>query len=383
MAQPVGACRKKLHMVCEADAACGKFPPIFPIWHAGRQHLRTGFPNEMSDTVRQKSRAAAAIAAGAMVRLFDPRFSGGVTPRPRFLAFILLCLLLHLAILGFLLWEDNKTEFAPPEESTVEVIAEPPPPPPPPPEEEKKEEEQKQEEKKPPPPPPPPPKLEEPATDAPKLESKAKSDIDSPEEQKEAKTPRKEPPTEKVVPKDEKPEGLKDAQDDDDGKDKAKPAPMKEEEDKPDAEVIERAEKKPSETQDAPDAKAAKKGQGMTIADMVAAMAPLPDYKLAAPPKTSPVGGGQAKTTYLSILYGLIMPHMKIPARVRDIQMSSKGVVAFYIDENGNLTHQAIYKTSGLPDLDAAALAAVRAAAPFPAPPRGLPHAMLFSYATK
>jgi periplasmic protein TonB len=341
----------------------------------------------MSETVRQKSRGAA-IAAVAMERLFEPRLGGGVTPRPRFLAFVLVCLLLHLAILGFLLWEDQKADFAPPpEENAVEVITEPPPPPPPPPQEEKKEEppppeEKKQEQQKPPPPPPPPPEMEKPATDAPKLESKAKSELDSPEEQKEAKTPRNEKPTEKLAPKDEKPEALKDAKEEE-GEDKDKPSPMKAIEDKPDAEVIERAEKTPTEAPDAKDTKAAKKGQGLTIAEMVAAMAPLPDYKLAAPPKTSPVGGGQAKTTYLTILYGLIMPHMRIPPRVRDIQMSSKGVVAFYIDEMGNLTHQAVYKTSGLPDLDAAALAAVRAAAPFPAPPRGLPHAMLFSYATK
>ncbi|MGJ0508825.1 MAG: TonB family protein [Methylocystis sp.] len=343
----------------------------------------------MNETVRQKPRGAA-VAAVAMERLFEPRFRGAVKPRPRFLAFLILCLLLHLSILAFLLWEDKHTALpAPVEEIPVEVITEPPPPP----QEEKKEEppppepeQQQQEKQKPPPPPPPPPdKLEEPATDAPKLESKAKSEQDAPEEQKETKTPRKDTPTEKVVPKDEKPEALKDAEDDADGDKKPAPAPMKEIEDKPDAEVIEQAEKtpKPVEKPTPDPGKAARKGEGKTIAEMVAAMAPLPAPVFSAPPKTSPVGGGQAKTTYLTILYGLIMPHMRIPPRVRELPMSTKGVVAFYIDEMGNLTHQAVYKTSGLPDLDAAALAAVRAAAPFPPPPRGLPRAMLFSYATK
>lgn len=339
----------------------------------------------MNEKVRSKPRGAA-IAAVAMERLFEPRLGGGVTPRPRFLAFVLLGLLLHLTILGFLLWEDKQTEFVPPpEEIPVEVITEPPAPEqakkeePPPPEPEQKQE--KQEKQKPPPQQP----EEEPATDAPKLESKAKSEQDSPEEQKEVKTPRNAPPTEKVVPKDEKPQGLKDAKEDADGDKTPEPAPKKEVEDKPDAEVIERAEKTPTPTDkpETKDTKAAKKGDSNTIAEQVAMLAPLPDYKLAAPPKTSPIGGGQAKTTYLTILYGLIMPHMKIPPRIRDIQMSSKGVVAFYIDEMGNLTHQAVYKSSGLPDLDAAALTAVRQAAPFPPPPRGLPRAMLFSYATK
>ncbi len=342
--------------------------------------------SEMNETVRQKPRSAA-VAAVAMERLFDSRLRGAVTPRPRFLAFLLIGLLLHLAIVAFLLWEDRHVVLIPPpEEIPVEVITEPPPeeqkqeepppPEPPPPE---------QQEKQKPPPPPPPPLEEEPATDAPKLESQTKSEIDSPEEQKEAKTPRKDQPTEKIAPKDEKPEGLKDATEDADGDKTPEPAPEKAVEDKPDAEIIERAEKtpKPTDKPETKDTKAAKKGQSNTISEQVAALAPLPDFKLAAPPKTSPVGGGQARTTYLSILYGLIMPHMRIPPRVRDIQMSTRGVVAFYIDDVGHLTHQAVYKSSGLPDLDAAALAAVRAAAPFPPPPRGLPRAMLFTYATK
>ncbi len=340
----------------------------------------------MNETVRQKPRGAA-LAAVAMERLFEPR-RGGSLPRPRFLAFVLLGLLLHLAILAFLLWEDKESAPQPvAEEIPVEVITEPPPPP-----EEKKEEppppeppppEQKQEQQKPPPPPPPPVEEDKPAFDAPKAESKEKSEQNAPEEAKEAKTNRNEP--EKIAPKDDKQQGLKDAEEDADGDKKPEPAPEKEVEDKPDAEIIERAEKTPTPTEkpETKDAKPAKKGDSMTIADMVAALAPLPAFKLAAPPKPSPVGGGQAKTTYLTILYGLIMPHMRIPPRVRELQMSSKGVVAFYIDEMGNLTHQAVYKSSGLPDLDSAALAAVRAAAPFPAPPHGLPHSMLFTYATK
>jgi len=339
----------------------------------------------MNDTVRQKS-FGATLAAAAIDRLFEPRRGGGLAPRPRFAAFVLLCLLLHAAIVAFLLWEDKQSALTPPavEEIPVEVITEPPPAPkeePPPPEQppEQKPEEQQQKA-----PPPPPTKVEEPAHDAPKAESKSKEEVEAPPEEK-LKTPRIAPPTEKVAPKDEKPQGLKDAQDDADGDKTPEPAPQKEIEDKPDAEIIERAEKSvtPTEKPDAKDTKPAKKGDAKSIADQVAAMAPLPDFKLAAPPKQSPVGGGQAKTTYLTILYGLIMPHMQIPARVRGLPMTSRGVVAFYIDEMGNLTHQAVYKSSGAPDLDAAALAAVRRAAPFPPPPRGLPHSMLFTYATK
>lgn len=307
--------------------------------------------------------------------------------RPRFLAFLALCLLLHAALLAYLMWEDWRwAREAPPvvEEIPVEVITEPPPPQeeqPPQPEAEKPPEPQQEQKQK--PPPPPPQEIEKPAFDAPKAESKSKSEVDAPE-LKELKTPKNAPPQENVTPKDEKPEGLKDAQDDE-GKAKApeetKETPL---EDKSDAEIIERAEpvQKPQEKPE-PEQGPAKKGEAKSIADQVAALAPLPDYQLAAPPKPSPVGGGRAKTTYLTILYGLIMPHMHIPPRVRATQTMAKGVVAFYIDEMGNLTHQAVYKASGAPELDAAALAAVRRAAPFPAPPRGIPHSMLFTYATK
>lgn len=383
---------KKRQNVCEWAALCGKFTLNFtPVPGAQVAPARGRvLPIEMNETVRQKPRGAT-LAAVAMERLFEPRPGGGGS-RPRFLAFVLLGLLLHLALLAFLLWQDRRNAYLPPpaEEIPVEVITEPPPPEQPPPEEKKEEEkppepppQQQQEQQKPPPPPPPPVEEEKPAFDAPKAESKTKSEVNAPEEADQAKTKRNEP--EKFAPKDEKPQGLKDAQDDADGEKPPEAAEQKEVEDKPDAEIIERAEKAPTPT-DKPkteDTKPAKKGDSMSVADQVAALAPLPDFKLAAPPKPSPVGGGQAKTTYLTILYGLIMPHMRIPPRVRELQMSSKGVVAFYIDELGNLTHQAVYKSSGLPDLDAAALAAVRTAAPFPPPPRGLPHSMLFTYATK
>jgi TonB family protein len=48
-----------------------------------------------------------------------------------------------------------------------------------------------------------------------------------------------------------------------------------------------------------------------------------------------------------------------------------QGEVIFAIDFGGALVGAKITKSSGLADLDAAALAGVRAAAPFPLPPTG------------
>ena len=337
----------------------------------------------MTETVRQKTFAGNLVAA-ATDRLFERREGGGVKPRRRFVAFVLLCLFLHMSIFAFLMWQDHRAALlAPPplEEVPVEVITEPPPeeqpkPPEPPPPEPKPEQQQK--------PPPPPVIEEEPAFDAPKMESKTKSERDAPEDQ-EQKAPRKADPTDKVTQKDEKPQGLKDATDTDGAAKAPEAAPEKKIDDKPDAEIIEQAQQTPKtiEKTQAQETKTAKKGDAPSIADQIAGLAPIPDFKIGAPPKASPVGGGQAKTTYLTILYGLIMPYMRIPPSARANPTVSKGVVSFYIDDVGNLTHQAVYRSSGSAELDAAAIAAVRRAAPFPPPPRGLPHSMLFSYATK
>lgn len=338
-----------------------------------------GFSIVMNEAVGKKAFAATLVLV-ARDRLFEPREGGGFAPRRRFIAFVALCLLLHLSILAFLMWQDRvAARMAPPptEEIPVEVVTEPPPPPPPPPPPEPKPEAQKA-------PPPPPPIEEEPAHDAPKAVSDSKSDRDMPED-KEQKAPRVDKPTDKIAPKDEKPQGLKDAKDTESDAKAPEPAPEKQADDKPDAEIIEQAapKTKPEDKPEAKEAKSAKQGTAPSIAEQLAAMAPLPNYQLGAPPKKSPVGGGHAKTTYLTILYGLIMPHMRIPPGARGNPTADKGVIAFYIDEVGNLTHQAVYRSSGIPSLDSAAMAAVRAAAPFPPPPRGLPHSMLFTYATK
>ncbi|MBM3576670.1 MAG: TonB family protein [Alphaproteobacteria bacterium] len=334
----------------------------------------------MNDSSGQRA-FSATLAVAAIRRRHE------AVVRPRFLMFLLLCLLAHLCVIAFLLWQDWRfAREAPPvaEEIPVEVITEPPAPKeePPPPEPEKPPEKQEQQQQK--PPPPPAQEIEKPAFDAPEAESKTKSDVNAPE-LKDLKTPKNAPEKENVTPKDEKPQGMKDAEDEE-GKAKA-PEEAKEKpiEDKSDAEIIEEAapDTKPQEKPEPNEKGAVKKGEANSIADQLAALAPIPDYKLAAPPKPSPVGGGHAKTTYLTILYGLIMPHMHVPPRVRASQAIGRGAVVFYIDEAGNLTHQAVYQPSGAPDLDAAALAAVRRAAPFPPPPRGLPHSMLFSYATK
>jgi protein TonB len=107
-------------------------------------------------------------------------------------------------------------------------------------------------------------------------------------------------------------------------------------------------------------------------------LTPLPDYQFTAPPaKRSDLPGGNAKPGYLSTLYGLIIRKMpNLPPESRP----TRGRVTFGVLSNGSIFQEGIAIPSGSPVLDAAALAAVRKASPFPAPPKGGPIYIRFEY---
>ncbi len=107
-------------------------------------------------------------------------------------------------------------------------------------------------------------------------------------------------------------------------------------------------------------------------------LTPLPDYQFTEPPaRRSDLPGGSAQPGYLSSLYGLIMQKMqKMPPDVRP----ARGRVTFGVLSNGHIFQEAVAIPSGAPVLDAAALAAVRKASPFPRPPQGGPIYIRFDY---
>lgn len=109
---------------------------------------------------------------------------------------------------------------------------------------------------------------------------------------------------------------------------------------------------------------------------------PLPDvdFGVAA---ASPVGGGQAQTTYLTIVYGLIMKHLRMTDQVRAESEQVVGAISFAVDSHGDILQRSVTKPSGLNALDAAALEAVREAAPYPTPPMAMPVGMKFTYGGK
>ena len=109
---------------------------------------------------------------------------------------------------------------------------------------------------------------------------------------------------------------------------------------------------------------------------------PLPDVEFGVA-AASPVGGGGARTTYLTIVYGLVMKHLRLTEALRAESERVVGAVSFIVDGHGELVQRGVTQPSGVNALDAAALQAVGEAGPYPAPPMGLPIGMRFTYGGK
>jgi protein TonB len=112
--------------------------------------------------------------------------------------------------------------------------------------------------------------------------------------------------------------------------------------------------------------------------------ASVPDLDFGGAALYAPVSGGAAKATYLSILHGLIVPRMRVPASARTYGRRLHGAVDFAVDARGRLTERWVAESSGSDALDEAAMAAIAAAAPlFPPPPRGSSRSVRFAYTTE
>lgn len=307
------------------------------------------------------------------------------------------CVAVHALILAILFLMDFSTSVEPPrpEEIPVELVAEMPPEPKPEPV------------AKPLPPPrpdlmnppmvkakPPPEKTQlddvQVAHDAPVSGNDDKTHKGEPE--KETKAPRVAPPPKLAQPQpaQDKPEQEKAA-----SPSEGKPAPQaapsepqKLADDTRNAEALDKAQPEPPakpqpKQKQQPNKNLPTQGEKSTVAQQLAALAPAPSYSLGSSAKSAPIGGGTEKASYESLLMGLINRQLHLPQEVRARRLISVGQIGLFVDELGNLTHQALYRASGDPVLDTAYLQAVRRAAPFPAPPRGLPHGFILQYSNQ
>jgi protein TonB len=329
----------------------------------------------------------AAFTADPSERLIVPRERQARRPSALILA---ACVAAHALLLSILLFEDFSVASEPTlaEEIPVEIVAELPP-----------------EQKALPPPPdlvnppvvkekPPPEKTQlddvEVAHDAPVSGNNDQTHKGEPD--KETKAPRVAPPPKLAAPQvaREKPEQEKTAPP---SKEKAAnpspPAePQKLADNTPDAEALDKAQPeapaKPQKKQAPQDSKSPPaQGKKTTVAQQLAALSPAPNYSIGAAAKAAPISGGTEKASYESLLMGLITRQLHLPPELRAHHLIIVGQIGLFVDELGNLTHQAVYRASGEPALDTAWLAAVRRAAPFPAPPRGLPHGFILQYSNQ
>ena len=107
----------------------------------------------------------------------------------------------------------------------------------------------------------------------------------------------------------------------------------------------------------------------------------LPQYKFAREVEHSPIANGNAESRYLTIVYGMIKSHLRETPELHLDTANKHGVVDFYVDEGGNLVGRKLVSSSGSPNLDMAVMAAIAAAAPYPAPPSWSPIYLTYNFA--
>jgi protein TonB len=339
-----------------------------------RSAPETNIANDPTSTVAQKaSTFAKTLAADPRDRFLAPIDPLLRNARKRFGAIIVFACLFHVVLLILLLLRDHATAPALQEtQIPVEVIVEPPPPQPKPPPKQQQKAQPKEKEKV--------------------LKDEVARDV--------APTPNDEKlrtqPTDKAStsPLQNKPIPNADLKPVPNPQTQASNSAMQpaertvspnETQDKPDAEPLDKAaplkdQKTEEKQKPSKDDSPLPNSEKAALAREFAALTPAPKFAVATEAKPSPVSGGQCHANpYLCTLFGLIMRKQHYPDEARAQHIEGTVVVAFWVDERGDLVHQALYRTSGHPILDDEAVAAIRRAAPFPPPPPGIPHGFIAS----
>jgi TonB family protein len=306
-------------------------------------------------TLIEKSVPEVLISGLAEERFFAPERPDKFWSRSRFVALLAIVLIIHAGVIGYFLYRDATVpvELAQAEETPVEVVVEPPPPPPPP---------QKQ-----PPEPQQPPKhemSEKPASSAPRAPSEIPVDTKMTDAKTEA--PKAAPP-----PQDGQPEpAAADAAEQPAAPEPTEAAALKREDDKRDAEALDKAKPELKSKPDAQEAKVKPKTQATDAARQLAGLSDVPTYHFATTSKMADFPAGTEDNRYLSVVYGKIMSKNRYRTSAA-ARRGAHGIVSvtFVVDFMGRIARQVVTESSGQPDLDALAMATVRAAAPFPSPP--------------
>ncbi len=266
-------------------------------------------------------------------------------------------LVIPLAILAYYaLWP---TPVAPAgQEIPVEIVVEPPP---------------KQEPPRDQPKPPPQPDDERPAYDAPSAATQEKANRESPDQKTQAPAADAKPPQTAGAPKQsETPPAATER------KPQASPPPEVAKP-TPNADEPAAATPSPSDADATPPAEKVEPRPAAPPAPKPPPAAPdgaappaddvLPQYKLAHAATESPVVGGSADSRYFTIVFGIIMSHVRPPSVPSSAPPVRRGEIDFIVDEGGNLVVRKLVSSSGSPSLDMAYMTAIAEAGPYPAPP--------------
>ena len=276
--------------------------------------------------------------------------------RRRFVFIVVFCFFLHALGIALVVRYGGSGVPAPEQqEIAVEIVAEQPPDPPqPPPQQSQQQPAQKSQWD------------EKEATDSPRAKNEEKPQKKA--DAKESHAPKAEPtpePAEMKPAKDpapsEKTTEAKTAEDS---------APLQKD-DRTDGEPLKAADQpKPDQAQTKAETMAPQPEKPQPAAKPPTTAKVAPDYAFAAASSYMPSTAGNAASTYLSIVYDMVHAHMNL-SKVAAGRRHAMGEIEFYVDYGGGLVGAKVLKSTGLPDLDAAAMAAIRAAAPFPLPPTG------------
>jgi protein TonB len=286
------------------------------------------------------SQPSPVFVADAALRIERPQARSRALARALAAVF---ALALEGGVFALIWFERNPVPPPQPQEIPVEIIVEPPPPPPPQPQPDLKTEQD----------------YEKPATDAPR---EGKSDHDD-EHVAEKETPAKAPPPPPPAPPSPSPEPTPSPQA------SAPEAPLEK-----DAEI-------PAAPTPQPTQPPAPPPKPSVLAALPKTFDSVPDVDFGGAAIKSPVTGGNAKSTYLSTLYGLIVPRLHVPALAHAYGRRLTGAIALQVDGSGRLAMRFVAEASGSPELDEAAMKAVaEASREFPPPPRHAPMGMKFTY---
>ena len=304
---------------------------------------------------------AAPLVADERLRLLPRALPIRSMSRRERTAALAVILSLHAGLIAFILYRDSwdGVQVQPEQEIPVEVVEAPPDPPQPPPQEQAAE--QKQEEN-----------YEKPAYSAPRAANEvaandagAQKETDAPEAQSKAQ------------------EGAPVAANN------STPAPQvtasrlrgtSEERIAEDhAEPIEAASPMPDPNPG--QASAAAMAVSTSSADLMrqlSAQQPmLSSFSFAQRTALAPLTGGTEDNRFMSNVFAKILSKKRYPKSAAARHASGTVMVSFIIDGEGGLVYQTLSHSSGEPDLDAEAIAAVKAAAPYPPPPPGAPRSLL------